>query len=114
MRRLGVALLVLALGVVSCRRNTAQDALRITIRRPSVDLAIGDTTTIIAVVSLTSEEAPTTVTWSSDDGHVASVDRDGLVTARASGLAVITARLGTAFATTRVNVRDGNAAVLPK
>jgi uncharacterized protein YjdB len=102
--RLRAVVLVLAFTVFACRRSGAQEALRITIRRASVDLAVGDTTTIIAVVSIISQEAPATVSWSSDNGRIASVDRNGLVTARAAGVAVITARLGTAFATTRVSV----------
>jgi uncharacterized protein YjdB len=69
-----------------------------------VDLAIGDTTTLIAVVTLAAQEAPATVTWTSDNGRIASVDRNGLVTARAAGVTGITARLGTAFASTRVSV----------
>jgi hypothetical protein len=55
-------------------------------------------------VTVTATEAPVTVGWSSDNEAVARVDRNGLVTARSSGITGITARIGTAFATTRVSV----------
>jgi hypothetical protein len=97
------ALAVLALGCIACRGH-AQESLQITIRRKSVELAIGDTTTLLAVVTVTSQETPTTVTWTSDNGNIASVDRSGLVRARAVGATIITARVGTAFATSEVHV----------
>jgi uncharacterized protein YjdB len=45
-----------------------------------------------------------TVAWSSDNDAIAHVDRYGHVTARAAGVTDVTARVGTAFATTRVSV----------
>ncbi|HMI56999.1 MAG TPA: Ig-like domain-containing protein, partial [Gemmatimonadaceae bacterium] len=48
-----------------------------------------------------------TVSWSSDNDAVARVDRDGHVTARGPGVTGITARVGTAFSTTRVSVTAG-------
>ena len=97
------ALAVLALGCIPCR-GRAQESLQITIRRKAVDLAVGDTTTLLAVVTVTPQETPTTVTWTSDNGNIASVDRSGFVRARAAGVTGITARVGTAFATTQVSV----------
>ena len=102
--RLRTAAMVMALGCIACRRGGAQESLQITIRRSSVELAFGDTTTLLAVVTVTSQEAPATVTWASDNGRIASVDRNGLVTARGTGVTGITARIGTAFASTRVSV----------
>jgi uncharacterized protein YjdB len=99
------ALMVMAVVCVACRGHS-QKSLQITIRRQSVDLWVGDTATLIAVVTVTSQETPTTVVWSSDNGSVASVDRDGFIRARAAGVAQITARMGTAFASARVSVRD--------
>ena len=96
---------VLALiGCIACRRSGAQESLQITVQRRSVELATGDSTTLHAVVTVSSQEAPVTVSWSSDNGAIASVDRSGLVRARGAGVTGITARIGTAFATTRVSV----------
>ena len=99
--RTGLA--VVALGCIACRGHS-QESLQITIRRKTVELAVGDTTTLIAVVTVTSQETPTTVLWTSDNSSIASVDRSGFVRARAAGVTGITARVGTAFATTQVSV----------
>ncbi|MBA2683205.1 MAG: Ig-like domain-containing protein [Gemmatimonadaceae bacterium] len=99
-----IAAMVIAVACAACRRGNAQESLRITIRRKTVELTVGDTTTLIAVVTLTGEEAPTTVTWASDNGRIASVDRNGFVTARGTGVTGITASIGTAIASTRVSV----------
>lgn len=100
---------VLALvACIACQQANAQESLQITVRPVTVSLAIGDTIRVRAVVVVSAKEAPVTVTWSSDNGAIASVDRKGLVTARAAGVTGITARIGTAFATARVFVfRDG-------
>lgn len=81
--------------------------------RSAVDLAVGDTTTLQPVVIVSTQEAPTTVSWSSDDEAIARVDNHGLVTARAAGVARITARIGTAFASTRVSVSPAAKNTLP-
>ncbi len=101
--RLTAALLVLA-GCLACRRSDPPAALQIMNRPTSVALGVGDTTTVRAVAALTESEAPVTVSWSSDNDAVARVDRNGHVTARAPGVTRVTARIGTAFASTRVSV----------
>lgn len=73
-------------------------------RPASASLSVGDTVTVHAVVAVTTNEAPVTVAWSSDNEPVAHVDGNGHVTARSAGVARVTARIGTAFATTRVRV----------
>jgi Big-like domain-containing protein len=102
------ALLVL-IGSVACRRGDAQAAMQVMNRPASATLAIGDTITVHAVVTITATEAPVTVAWSSDNDAVARVDRNGHVRAIAAGVTGITARIGTAFATTRVSVTTGGA-----
>jgi hypothetical protein len=92
------------IGCVACRRGDAQAALQIMNRPTAVSLGIGDTTTVHAVVTVTANEAPVTVVWSSDNDAVAHVDGKGHVIARGAGVTGITARVGTAFATTRVSV----------
>lgn len=92
------------IGCLACRRGDAQAALQVMNRPTAASLGIGDTTTVHAVVTVTANEAPVTVVWSSDNDAVASVDGKGHVTARTAGITGITARVGTAFATTRVSV----------
>jgi Bacterial Ig-like domain (group 2) len=95
-------------GTVGCHHAQAEQTLQITIRQKSIELAVRDTVTLHAVVTVSpSQEALTTVQWSSDNDAVADVDRRGVVTARAPGITDITARIGAAFATTRVTVSSG-------
>lgn len=101
--RCAATLLVLIAGI-ACRGGKAQAALQIMNRPAAVSLGVGDTVTVLAVVALMPNEAPVTVAWSSDNDAIAQVDRNGHVTARAPGVAGVTARIGTAFATTRVSV----------
>jgi hypothetical protein len=89
---------------IACRRSGAQQALDITIHRPAIELSAGDTTTVRAVVTAANAKAPSTVEWTSDNNDVARVNAKGLVTALSPGVTGITARIGTAFATTRVTV----------
>lgn len=92
------------MGSIACRRGDAQAAMQVTNRPTSVTLAIGDTITVHAVVTVTATEAPVTVQWASDNDGVARVDNNGHVKAVAPGVTGITARIGTAFASTRVSV----------
>jgi hypothetical protein len=96
------------MGCIACRRGGAQESLQITVRPASSSLTIGDTVTVRAVVTVSAKEAPVTVIWSSDNDAIAHVDRTGRVTARAAGITGISARLGTAVATTRVSVFPGS------
>ena len=73
------------IGCIACRRGDAQAALQVMNRPTAVSLSVGDTVTVHAVVTLTQNEAPVTVSWSSDNDAVARVDRSGHVTARGSG-----------------------------
>jgi Bacterial Ig-like domain (group 2) len=101
------ALFVL-IGCIACRRGSAQESLQITVRPVSYSLAVGDTVTVRAVVTVSANEAPVTVVWSSDNDAIAHVDRSGHVTARAAGITGISARIGTAVASTRVSVFPGS------
>jgi hypothetical protein len=98
------AALIVIVASAACRQSNAQESLEITIKRPSIALVIGETTTVQAVITVAAREAPVTVTWSSDNDAVARVDRAGHVTALSPGITGITARVGTAFASTRVSV----------
>lgn len=68
--------------------------------------AIGDTLQLAAVVLDQRENAmmDVTVTWSSGDDAVATVDENGLVTAASDGMAEITAQAGDAMGTAAITV----------
>lgn len=72
------------------------DSCRVTVEQPGIRLSsssfsmnIGDTQTISATVTPSGSE----ITWSSSRPSVATVDRNGQVTAEGSGSATITARI---------------------
>ncbi|WP_423925033.1 Ig-like domain-containing protein [Candidatus Palauibacter sp.] len=70
--------------------------------------ALGDTVRLGAEVRDQAGQviAGATVSWSSGDTSVASVDATGLVTAASNGTAVVTARSGAAMGEARVSVRQ--------
>ncbi len=78
--------------------NAADDGFRISESTANVVLN--------GTKSLFCENKPTgeTVTWSSSDSNIASVDSDGKVTAKAIGKASITATAGTSSAICEINV----------
>jgi Big-like domain-containing protein len=95
---------LMLIACIACRHGDAEAALRVINRPTDVSLRVGDTITVHAVVTVVPNEAPVTVVWSSGNDAVARVDSVGHVTARAPGYTGVTARIGTAFATTRVTV----------
>ncbi len=60
--------------------------------------------TLQLTASLEPENAQGTISWSSSDASVATVDKNGLVTALQSGKATITASVGTLTATCEIDV----------
>lgn len=77
---------------------------RLVLGKTVLNLASGDTETIIAYVSYAQQQP--TIVWSTDNENVATVDQNGNVTAVNGGAAVITARTedGTKSATCTVKV----------
>ena len=63
----------------------------ITLSKSSVSLTVGDTTKITASVKPTNA-TDKSVTWSSSDTKVATVDKNGNISAKAAGTATITAK----------------------
>ena len=61
----------------------------VTLNKTTMEIAIPDTETLVATVS--PSDLSQTVTWSSSNSNVATVDDAGLVTAKAVGTATITA-----------------------
>ena len=89
--------LVMILGFVTIV-NAADGEFKIT--KDKEDVVLNGTKTLFCQNEPTGE----TVTWSSSNGSVASVDSDGKVTAKAIGTATITATAGSKTATCTVNV----------
>ena len=76
----------------------------ITLNKTALALTKGGTETLTATVDPT--DADGTVSWSSDDVTVATVDSNGKVTAVAPGTATITATIGSKSATCTVSVNS--------
>ena len=86
------------------------DVTSVTLNESSLSLAEGGSATLTATVLPAS--ADQTVTWSSSNEAVASVDENGVVTAVSEGTATITATAGGKTATCTVTVTN-EGAVLP-
>lgn len=85
-------------------------AKQITLNETELELLIGDEFQLEAAVE-PEDAANKTITWESTDDAVASVSADGLVTAVATGNAIITATCGAATATCSVTVEAAGYAV---
>lgn len=75
----------------------------ITLSNTSAELQVGESITLSATV-LPEDATDKTVTWTSSNSEIASVDNDGLVTAIAAGEATITASCGEVTATCTITV----------
>ena len=91
--RLAAVLCVFAAILLGCKTNvtTPIAVTGVTLDKPTVSLVAGTSTTLTATV-LPANAANKTVTWSSDQTAIASVDKDGTVTAHKVGEAVITVK----------------------
>ncbi len=77
----------------------------VTLDATTAELKVGETTILTATV-LPENTSDKTVTWSSSDEAVATVDATGKVTAVKAGTAVITAKAGDVSATCTVTVKS--------
>ena len=85
-----------------CVVTVTNPANGITLNKTELDLTKGSNETLIATVDPT--DADGTVSWSSSDDTVATVDSNGEVTAIAPGTATITATIGGKSATCSITV----------
>lgn len=96
---LTAALLLVGLG--SCKKDPAATSLVLSPKE--VTLKVGETQQLTATV----KPDKTAVTYSSDNEKVATVDKNGLITAVAVGKATISAKAGTLTRKCAVTVTDG-------
>ena len=74
-------------------------ATGVSVAPATLDLEVADFQEIVATLLPEGDAAPTTITWSSSDETVATVDEFGVVTAEAPGTATITASINDGAAT---------------
>ena len=93
----------------SCKITVHVPVESIILDKESATLFIGDTLTLTATVT---PDAATvkSITWTSSNGTVATVDQNGKVTARSVGAATITAKAGEQSATCTITVKQEVAA----
>lgn len=77
----------------------------VTLDKTEATLEVGEAVKLTATVA-PENAADKTVTWTSSDAAVATVDAEGNVTAIAAGVATITAKAGEATATCKVTVKS--------
>ncbi len=89
-------------GGASATCEVTVEDIKVTLNKTSTKIERFETEKLTATIS----NGETEVTWASSDATIASVDKDGVVTANKEGTAVITARRtkGTASATCEVEV----------
>ena len=88
--------------------HVSTPATGLTLNKNTLTLDVGETETLRATVE--PHDSTDTVTWSSDNPVVATVDSNGLVTAKAPGTAAITAKAGDYYGDIcNVTVRDSGA-----
>ena len=73
----------------------------------SLELAIGESATLVATIS-PGDATDKSVTWSSSDATIASIDQNGKVTGLKEGKVTITAKAGERSATCKVTVTGSN------
>ena len=95
---------------VSFKATVGKPVSNITLNQTTVTLVEGESLTLTATVA-PDDATDKTVTWSSSDKSVATVDNNGKVTAVAAGTATITAKAGdksaTCVVTVKASVPDG-------
>ena len=87
------------------------EVIEIILNESEVDLKVGETVELVATVT-PDDATDKTVTWTSSDETIATVDENGTVTAIGEGNAVITAKAGEKTAECKVNVTGTSAAEL--
>lgn len=87
----------------TCSITVTVPVASVTLDKPSITLTEGESTSLQATVN-PSDATDKTVTWSSSNANIATVDQNGKVTAVNGGTATITAKAGDKEATCNVTV----------
>lgn len=111
MKKIAIITLTILLTVllfVSCNSDESVDYLfsavqKISLNKTEISIEAGKTETLVATVE-PEKAKDKTVTWSSSNTDVATVDEKGVVTGVAAGEATITAKAGNKTATCKVSV----------
>lgn len=88
----------------SCKVTVCIPVTSVELNKTTLNMKVGDTETLVATVK-PDNATDKTVTWTSSDASIASVDANGKVTAIKDGTATITARAGEKSATCSVTVK---------
>ncbi len=98
----------------ACGEKSAECTVTVTVPvesvsldKTSVELKKGDTVILVATIN-PADASDKTLTWSSSDATIVTVDQTGKVTAVKSGTATITVKAGDKQATCAVTVSDSN------
>lgn len=105
-RFIAVACLILAMVsicLVGC--NSTISVTGIALDKTTLTLTVGETATLSATVK-PDDATDNSVTWTSSEPTIATVDQNGKVTAKAKGSATITAKAGEKTATCAVTVNE--------
>ncbi len=108
---LAVAFSAIMVLFTACDKNTTEVEVaptNITLSRPSVEVEVGATATLAAVI--TPSNATGTITWVSEDSSIASVE-NGVITGVAIGNTTIVASVGSLSAQCEVTVTAATGAV---
>ena len=87
-----VAIMMLSIAISGCKKDENDPSIRVTgvsLNKSSLSLNAGATETLIATITPT-EATNKSVTWSSSDTSIASVDNEGKVVAVKAGSAIVT------------------------
>ena len=87
-------------------RSSSVPVESVTLDKYSLDLSVGERTTLTATVK-PDNATDKTMTWSSSNPSIATVDQAGMVSALAPGSATITVMAGDRWATCAVTVTEG-------
>lgn len=92
----------------TCKVTVTSALTGISLSKSSASLSVGSMTTLTATPKPSDTTDDTTVTWKSSDTSIASVSSSGVVTAKSSGTATITATIGKYSSTCKITVSESS------
>ena len=92
MKRISFIALIMAVMLAGCNNNDPTAVKSVTLDKHSLEMEIGEKTTLNAVID--PENAEAEIVWESSKPKIVSVNKSGRIEALASGRATITAFCG--------------------